>query len=346
MRSKKIQADGIVLPEKPAILREEFVTAVSMLKQLQGDFRAVEERFKEITRQVQQKIHERNEVRGKILGSVFDSDDVLKNDDQGISFREFCRFLYSDAEQDRFDQIVDGLKTMEDLSSCGNELNLISQLIPLLTDEAERVQRTTQRLGGSLRRLLDTKTFEQRHRTGVVLDEIRNMAEKLAPAAPIDQIDFLIEEAIDITAPFMVNFWTAPQQLEMTELTESDDTEEERKSVFYELSRMERIPWGKIRDNIKKYTANNTTVSLKTILDLEPVTAGMVEVIGYLQIAEEDGHHIYDEEEEIQLVFRGLYPKSVMLTLPKMLFVPPLPSKGASWKLMNSLNIGIGVLVR
>jgi len=319
----KIQLEGIVVPESPAILREDFATAVSMLKQLQGDFRAVEERFKNITRQVQQKINERNEVRGKILDSVFDSDDALKNDDQGISFRAFCRFLYSDAEQDKFDQTVRRLKILEALSSCAEELNILSELIPLLTDEAERIQRTTQRLGGSLRRLLDTKTYDQRQRVGEVLDEIRKLAGKLTPASPVDRIQFFIEEDLDISAPFMLNFWMAPQQLAMPELTEAIGSEEERDAVFREFAEMEGIPRAKIKENIEKYTANNTTVSLKTILDQEPVTVGVLEVIGYLQVAEDEGHYIYpNDEEKIRVAIRGSYPQSITLTIPRILFVP------------------------
>jgi hypothetical protein len=276
---KKIQSEGIVVPEKPEILREEFTTAFSMLKELQSDFRAVEERFKEIATEVQQKINERNEVRGVILDAVFGADDDLKNSEQGITFREFYRFLYSQAEQDRFDQIVRRLKILEALSSCTEELNHIAELIPLLTDEAERVQRTTQRLGGSLRRLLDTKTYDQRQRIGVVLDEIRKLAEKLAPAPPVDKIQFCLEEDLGIAAPYMLNFWSAPQKLEMPELTEAVDSEEDRKAAFLEFTKMERIKWEKIRDNIKKYTADSTAVSLKMILDHEPVTAGVMEVI-------------------------------------------------------------------
>ena len=220
------------------------------------------------------------------------------------------------------------MKALKELSSCTDELNLVSDLIPLLTDEAERVQRTTQRLGGSLRRLLDTKTYDQRQRIGVVLDEIRRLAEKLAPEPTVDHIQFFIEEDIDIAAPYMLNFWTAPQQLDMAELTEAVDSEEERKAAFLQLSRMERINWKKIRDNIKKHTANNTTVSLKTILDREPITAGVLEVIGYLQIAEDDGHHIYhDNEEEIKVPIRGTSPKSVTLSMPQILFVPPSSRK-------------------
>jgi hypothetical protein len=319
---EKIQTAGIVLPERPEILREDFAIALSMLKQLQGDFRAVEERFKDIARQVQQKINERNEVRGEILDSVFDADDELKNGEQGITFREFCRFLYSDAEQDRFYNIVDKLKCLEALTSCTDELNHIAELIPLLTDEAERVQRTTQRLGGSLRRLLDTKTYDQRQRVGEVLDEIRKLAEKFASDPPADKVALSIEEDLDIAAPYMLNFWTAPQELELTELTEAIDTEEDRKAAFLGLSKMERIDWTRIKDNVEKYTTDNTSVSLKTILVHEPTTAGVLEVIGYLQVAEDDGHHIYhDDEEQIVVAIRGS-SQSVTLTMPKILFVP------------------------
>jgi len=73
---EKIESEGIVIAEKPEIFRERFSMAFAMLKQLQGDFRAVEERFKEIARQVQHKIRERNEVRGEILDSVFEADDA------------------------------------------------------------------------------------------------------------------------------------------------------------------------------------------------------------------------------------------------------------------------------
>ena len=320
---EKIESEGIVIAEKPEILRERFAMAFAMLKQLQGDFRAVEERFKDIARQVQQKISERNEVRGEILDSVFDADDALKQGEQGITFQEFCRFLYSDTEQDKFYQTVDRLKSLEELVSCLDELNHISELIPLLTGEAERVQRTTQRLDGSLRRLLDTKTYEQRQRLGIVLDEIRKFAEKFVADPPTERIDFYVEEDLNIAAPYMYHFWTAPQQIELTELTETADTDDERKEAFLKLSQMERIDWAKIKNNIEKYTANDTTVSLKTILNQESLAVGVMEVIVYLQIAEDDGHHIYhDDEEKINISLRGSSSPSVTLTMPKILFVP------------------------
>ncbi|MGD0898775.1 MAG: DUF3375 family protein, partial [Thermoguttaceae bacterium] len=82
----RIETEGLVTRYQPAQIRERFATAVSLLKQLQGDFRAVEEKFKEITQQVQQRQNEGRDTRGGILEFALDAEDVLKCEDQGVSF--------------------------------------------------------------------------------------------------------------------------------------------------------------------------------------------------------------------------------------------------------------------
>jgi hypothetical protein len=71
---------------QPAQIRERCGTAVSLLRQLQSDFRAVEESFREITLQVQQRQVEGQDTRGGILEFALDAGDVLKQEDQGVSF--------------------------------------------------------------------------------------------------------------------------------------------------------------------------------------------------------------------------------------------------------------------
>jgi hypothetical protein len=55
---------GPVTKYQPAQIRERFGTAVSLLRQLQSDFGAVEESFREITLQVQQRQAEGQDTRG------------------------------------------------------------------------------------------------------------------------------------------------------------------------------------------------------------------------------------------------------------------------------------------
>lgn len=87
----QIETDGYVAKYQPAQIRERFVTAVSLLRHLQGDFRAVEETFREITAQVQRRQAAGGEKRGGILEFALDAEDVLKREDQGVSFYEFVR---------------------------------------------------------------------------------------------------------------------------------------------------------------------------------------------------------------------------------------------------------------
>ena len=50
----RFRRDGVTARYEPSAVRERFVMAVALLKELLADFRAVVDRFKEITRQVQE----------------------------------------------------------------------------------------------------------------------------------------------------------------------------------------------------------------------------------------------------------------------------------------------------
>jgi Protein of unknown function (DUF3375) len=86
-----IEQNGCVKTFAPTRVREQFALAVQMLKQLQGDFRAVEEKFKEITRQVQQRQMQGLDSRDGILGDALGAEDELKRQDQGVTFFEVAR---------------------------------------------------------------------------------------------------------------------------------------------------------------------------------------------------------------------------------------------------------------
>ena len=89
---------------------------VSDLISLQGDFRAVEENFKSITRDVQRQQAESVDSRGEILGSALDAEDRLKEDDQGASFQAFVRLILSQTQQDELERIIAQLDEISDLA--------------------------------------------------------------------------------------------------------------------------------------------------------------------------------------------------------------------------------------
>lgn len=168
----------------PTRIREQFGLAVRMLKQLQGDFRAVEEKFKEITRQVQHRQVQGLDTRGGILGDALGAEDELKRQDQGVSFFEFLRFIQSPQQQDRLQAIIQQLLHLRELAEQSEGLETIRHMVRGLLDEAKKVLQTTRRLSSSLRRLLDTRTQHERRRVTEVLRQIRVLAASMSDDPP------------------------------------------------------------------------------------------------------------------------------------------------------------------
>ncbi len=319
----RIETEGLVTRYQPAQIRERFATAVSLLKQLQGDFRAVEEKFKEITQQVQQRQNEGRDTRGGILEFALDAEDVLKSEDQGVSFHEFVRFILSPSQQDKLQTIIQQLMRIEELAEQEAGLETVRRMVPLLLAEAEKVMRTNQRLSATLRRLLDVRAYRDRQRVAELLREIMGLAASLASHPPKDTVGVDVETKIEIASPFARTFWSEPPQFVHVDLTEHEVDEERRMETFRGLAMMQRLDWHGMRASVQAAVARDGSVTLGDLLAKHPPEAGVVEVLGYLQIARDDGHIISrDAEEEILVPARNGNGRAVLVTVPLVQFIP------------------------
>ena len=319
----RIETEGLVTRYQPAQIRERFATAVSLLKQLQGDFRAVEEKFKEITQQVQQRQNEGRHTRGGILVFALDAEDVLKREDQGVSFHEFVRFILSPAQQDKLETIIQQLVRIEELAEQVEGLETVGRMVPVLLAEAEKVMRTNQRLSATLRRLLDANAYRDRQRVAELLREIMGLAASLAPQPPKDAVGVDVETKIAIASSFARTFWSEPPHFAHVDLTEHAVDEERRREIFRGLAMMQRLDWHGMRASVQAAVARDGSVTLGDLLAKHPPLAGVVEVLGYLQIARDDGHIINrDAEEEILVPARNGNGHAVLVTLPLVQFIP------------------------
>jgi hypothetical protein len=78
---------------------------------------------------------------------------------------------------------------------------------------------------------------------------------------------------------------------------------------------MQRLDWGAMRASVDELTAREPSVSLPRLLELHPPRSGVVEVLGYVQIASDDDHVVIEEESDLVLV-----PESCTLAIPRVLF--------------------------
>ena len=306
----------------PTRIREQFSLAVRMLKQLQGDFRAVEEKFKEITRQLQQRQVQGLDSRGGILGDVLGAEDELKREDQGVTFFEFLRFIQSPQQQDRLQIVIRQLLQIRELADQAEGLETIRHMVRGLLDEAEKVLQTTRRLSASLRRLLDTRTEHERRRVTELLRQIRVLTSAMSDDPP-RQIGVDIDDVIEIAAPMSRTNWSPPIRFEQIDLTEHVADEAMRREFFRLFQQLRPIDWNGMRRQVRQAVEPRGRCTLGELLQDEP-PGGLVDVLGYLPIACDDRHLIRaDATEEIILPDGALGLLAV--TVPLVTFLQEAP---------------------
>ncbi len=312
-----LKAGEQVTTYQPAQVRERFTTAMSLLRELQSDFRAVEESFRLITVEVQQREIDGKNSRGEILEYALDAEDILKQKDQGVSFYEFVRMILSPTATEKLERIVEDVRKLPDLSSEHENLMTARTMVATLQAEAQKVMRTNQRLSATLRRLLEARSSAERKRVAQLLQEIRSHAIALAEDPPT-AVRIKLDVRPQLSSPFMRPFWSAPQQFDNTiDLRDFEAKDTDREAAFRQLATLHRLDWKRMRAEIEQFIATNPAATLTELLTQRPPKGGVIEVLGYLQIARDDGHLVNSEvSEQVQVPAVDPHSQSLMVTIP------------------------------
>ena len=313
----RIESDGFVDSYHPARIREQFATAVSLLKQLQRDFRSVEEKFREITQLVQQRQIQGLDSRGGILGDVLDAEDALRDDDQGVSFYEFFAFIQSPQQQERLRSIIQQIVRIPELSAQTEGLETVRRMKAVLLAEASKVTHTERRLSATLRRLLDVRAQHERQRVAELLRDVRGLAAAMSDDPPAGSVSLRIDAGIEIAAPLSRTPWAEPAEFEHIDLTEHTGDPDEGRSVFADFARLQHLDMTALRATIRLAVDERGSIRLRELLDRYPPESGVLDVVGYLQVADEDGHLIdHGASEEVVLPpNNGHVPLALMIPL-------------------------------
>jgi hypothetical protein len=300
---RAIESGEAVSTHSPTAIRERFADAISDLTSLQGDFRAVEESFKNITRTVQKQQAESVDSRGEILGYALEAEDHLKAEDQGVSFDEFVRLILSHTKQDELEAMIGQLREIPELVGQLEGMRRVEGMIGSLSAEAEKVLRTTRRLSTTLRRLLDSRSSTRRLRLASVLRDIQRGAARLAENSP--EVGCQVYTELGLLNVSQRTFWESPTQFEVTPLVNREPDEDDRMLAFRSLAGMQRLDWETMRSSIAQMVESRGRTSLPELLEIHPLTSGPIELLGYLQLAHDGGHEV--DEGQVDLVY---LPKS------------------------------------
>lgn len=315
-----VQTEGVTARYEPGAIRERFTAAVGLLRELLSDFRAVEERFKEIATEVQRRHAAGADRRGSILGFALDAEEeLLTKNDQGTTFKEFTRFILSPNQQDRLDQVITGLKSIEELRDQVGGMTTIDRMLPQLSVEARQVMRTNERLSRSLRRLLDLKAAGDRRQLGRVLESVLSAASILS-AEPPEHIGLMVDEDPEVRSPDSRGFWSRSAEMVAVNLVPYVTDDRRRSAVFGELAKLEALDWDRMRRRIQDHLDARASASLGSLLGRFPPRVGLVEVLGYIQLAREDRHVVNASTTETLVIESD--GRMYQITIPLVVLLP------------------------
>ncbi len=146
----RIKAGQIDLMDATRV-RERFLAINDSADSLLADFREIEQNFRDLDREVRERIATWEGGKGALLEEFFGERDAIADSDQGRSFRAFWEFLMSPSRQDELSDLLQKIFNMPPVQSLEPDRRLLRIHYEWLK-AGEAAQRTVARLSEQLRR--------------------------------------------------------------------------------------------------------------------------------------------------------------------------------------------------
>lgn len=276
-------------------IKERFMQASMMSREILADFRAVEQKFRDLNRQTRKKIAAWDKSKGELIGDYFENQSDIYSSDQGKSFNAFFEFLMSSSAQDEFESIIEKLSELQQLKS---EMN--SSGIETISDEwlegSNHVWKTVEQMSEQLRRYIDENYLEEERRINQVIKSIETNALQAIDNIPRNFSLELDEAGPQVNLVFDRNLFKVPSKRiiidETVEIGEAlADTDALYSQVFIDTNKLKR----NIEQLIEK--SQEKQVSLVSVVEMHPIENGLAEYLAYLSLSNLGFEISYDESE-------------------------------------------------
>jgi len=298
-------------------IKSRFDEVTKLTNELIGDFREVEENFKDIVRNIIEKQSDNSLSKGKILQYTFDSLDELKETEQGKSFYAFWNFLLDDVSQEELKTLVNKVYDILEDREIEYSEKFLRKAKTVLHLSGRKVFDSNNLLADKVTRVIAEKSIEERKKAKETINSIRNLAMKMIDKIPPSESYITIEgDAIinlpmekklgeeNVIAEFDEQPRTALNELDIEALSKLIDTKH--------INRKELL------NNIERLLNERNQVALSEVLKEYPVRKGLAEVLGYISLVQTTEKFYINEKETEYLKFD--FENEKFLKTPQVIF--------------------------
>jgi hypothetical protein len=287
----RVSAGDVDVLEDSA-LRDRFQQFTQMARDLLTDFRQVEENFRSLDRNVRERIALWEGGKGTLVEKIMEEREAIAASDQGRSFRAFWDFLMSQQRQDELTSLLTKVLKLPAIEGMPKDPRLRRVHYDWL-EAGEFTQRTVAQLSQQLRRFLDDQAWLENRRIMDILRHIEGHALAVREQPPGPDVTRIDESFAAIDLPF------ERPMFRITARTAVEDLAVEAGEDGFDVGALYSqvvVDVGRLADNIRSALLGNDQVSLRTLLEDEPLEHGLAELVAYLQLGTEHFTMLVDEQ--------------------------------------------------
>ncbi|ATN05958.1 hypothetical protein CRN76_11370 [Chryseobacterium indologenes] len=298
-------------------LKENYFLAEETAKRLLSDFRQVEENFRELDSQTRQTIIKSNLAKADLLDNVFQQQDFLWNTDQGKSFKAFWEFLMSEQMQEELEELLDKINAIPAIVEIKKE-QTVDRIKTNLVDAGDKVNRSNDGLIEQLRKFVEQKNLSESRHILQSIEEMESLLlehkETLDQQAAWMEIDEVFKPSFTIDRPLFnppVKVTFAATEIADGVATADTDLLFEQFYVDVEV----------LRNHVKTLLKSRSQIALSELLNHYKPTKGVAEILGYMQIATNEGKHFVNRDQfEYHIIENKSTGKTYRMQTPIIIF--------------------------
>ncbi|AER56555.1 hypothetical protein DSC_09535 [Pseudoxanthomonas spadix BD-a59] len=279
----RVLAGDVPLLDDTAV-KDRFQQFQQLARELLADFREVEHNFRLLDRKVREKIALWEGAKGALLDQIMGERDAIGDSDQGRSFRGFWDFLMSSRRQEELSERLDQVLALPAVAALkpGPRTRRVHHD---WLEAGEHTQRTVAQLSQQLRRFLDDRAFLENRRILDLLHGIESKALALREATPSGTVMQVDAMAAGIELPLERPLFTPsvkPRLADLALVAGEDDIDTAR--LFDQIV----VDKARLRSAVQRALRRQPQITLRELLDAEPLQQGLAELVAYLELAHAD----------------------------------------------------------
>lgn len=315
---RKIKIDGYVNTYEDYQVKSRYEEVNRLANELIGDFKEVEDNFKDITRKIYERQQQAELSKGKLLSETFDALYLLRSTDQGKSFYAFWQFMLDDASQSDFQKLTKEVYDVLDDRGIEISSRSLRKLKSLLHLAARKVLDKNGVLADKLSREIVAKEQLESRKAKELMAGIRQLAIQLVNRPSSKEYYLDMQGNPEIYLPLERKLRERPENNSFVMKAEQAKLAMEDLDDLAKIYNADLIDKQQLLANIHDLLQSRSQVSLQEVVKEKGLKKGLSELLAYVTLINASNKFFINENVRETILFN--LKEGKYLDLPQLIF--------------------------